>query len=276
MAIKHFINRKTGLSTDTQPSATILKDKLYHETDTGRLYTSLDSGSTTTQIRGNTRTETLTNKMIDSELGNAFTGLDTVQESPFSPSYQVKGGLVPAADLVSSFYGVLEEGMTLHNPVSTPIIVTGEGLEVEFRNWFTGQKTGFASPVPIAKRYDGNELKIECRGVNTSRLLVGFCTQPLFSSSSSVFDLFTQKGVAVGFTENTSNFSVFNHDGSGAAAVTTAFPVAKNSTLHTIEIRLSRSNIICILDGNDSTKITLTSRIPTITDFLYLVCYGVV
>src|SRR6476661_7794298 len=38
--IKHFINRKMGLSTDTKPTPFLLADLLFHEIDTGSLYLS--------------------------------------------------------------------------------------------------------------------------------------------------------------------------------------------------------------------------------------------
>ena len=262
MTIDHYINRKTLQSGDTKPPASVLSKVLVHETDTGRLFVS--DGADIDQIQGPDLTETFANKEIDFSTSSLDTALE---DNPFSGLR--KGGIVPAATIPDSFYGILE-GATLHHPEKITIF-DDDGIVLEFKDDVDNEKLGFSSNIPIARRADGYHIKGEFINSMNNFMLIGFSTSQYFSLYTNVF-FNNDQGVAVGYTPSTANYSVFVNDGSGTPAVPDPFTIPKDRELHTIEIILSPSNIVVKLDNETKTLVT---KLPPVNSNLYLNVYGV-
>jgi hypothetical protein len=268
MTIQHFVNNKRGLSTDTKPSATNLFPVLFLETDTGRIITSTD-GTTLTTIHGFDKVETKQNKMINVEK-NTLINTSSIIDTPFNPQGNIKGGHLPAGTISSSFYGELDSGdMLLYNPLD-PTIQPGIGLVSQFYSTTANELMGFRSFTPQFNRAIQETWKFEVGG-DSSRVLVGFSTSSLFDPSFGLAN--TDKGVVMGFTKFEGYYSVFNNDGTGSRIITN-FPTLKDQQNHVFEIDLTPTNIICKLDN--IYQVTLTTRIPSTTDPLYLIVYGIV
>jgi hypothetical protein len=121
----------------------------------------------------------------------------------------------------------------------------------------------------ITGALDSEQINGEFKGT-TARLLVGYSTSNSFSSP----DVFTntEKGVAIGFTESTPNFSVFHNDGAGSMAIT-PFPVPKDAELHKFQVLLQEGSVICRLE--DTYILNITTKIPSLSsDTLKLITYG--
>jgi hypothetical protein len=267
MTIKHFVNNKRGLAADTKPSATNLFPVLFLETDTGRTLTSID-GTTVKTLTGFDKPESIYNKIINSEKNNVQ--IESIEDSPFGQNAKVKGGHIPAATPGTSFYGVMDiNGITLSNPLSCNI-QEGVGVVAQYYSETANDIIGFRTTVPFVNRSIPSYFKFEVAGDST-RMLIGFSTRSLFDPSFGLSD--TDTGVIMGYTKVEPNFSVFHNDGTGTK-VTTQLPIGKDDQLHIFEFNLNPTNIICIMDG--LYQVTMTTKIPAVTDNLYFMCYGIV
>ena len=272
MVIRNFINRKNGLSNDSKPPASVLRTVLFFEDDTGNLF--LSDGVTTTLTQGNKKQDTYQGKIIDTEKNN-ITNL--IEDNPFSLSNisKRKGGIIPASTVTDSFYGILEDnGVTLYNADKVKTVSGIQGLAVAFQSTVPNEKVGFSTVLPVARRDENYEIKLQFKSRISLRTLIGFsATQTYPDSSSNVFGI-GQIGICVGFTSSTSNFSIFTNDGIGSnQAVPVSFSVPKDQLLHTLEIKLLSDKIVCTLD---SETIEVTTKLPPLTTPLYLVIYGVI
>jgi len=145
-------------------------------------------------------------------------------------------------------------------------------MELEFKNINTDSKLGFSTPVPVARRGESYELKLEVKSSSINqitKMLVGFSTSNQFSNTNVLDN--SDSGVVIGFTPDENVFTVYHNDGTGVL-VKDSFSVIKDQVLRTIEIKMSSSNIVCKLDNE---VITLTAKIPSLTDDLYLLVYGI-
>ena len=266
MTIRHFINRKNLLSSDTKPPASVLRTVLTFEDDTGSLI--LSDGSTTTVTQGNTKIETLQNKQFDIEKNN-IKGLIEVQS--FSQTEQATGGIIPGTTVQDSFYGFLEDGgVTLYNP-DTILDLNPRGMVVLFKGLGLGQKLGFSSIVPVARRGDNYQIKLEFQSNTNLTTLIGFTATQSFPTHTTIFNT-TDIGICIGFTAEDFNYSIFTNDGAGTAAVPIPFSIPKDKLFHTIEIILSSSKAVCKLDNE---TIEVTNKLPPVTTNLYLSIYGI-
>jgi len=264
MTIKHFVNRKTLLVADTNPSALATQPVILEELDSGNFYSS--NGSTISIFTGPDKSETLKNKIIPPD-DNEFLHFNTPLDHPFLRNFEQKGHVIPAATVPDSFHGLID-GCTLYNP-TTVKAVNNVGIVAGFESLVDAVKLGFASPVPIARRDKGYEIKMEVKS-NAKTVLVGFSTAAAFDPAN-IFGA-TDKGVAIGWTLANPWICAYNHDGNGAVRTTTS-AIKSSSVVHTFEIILGTANIICIVD--DAQTLTLEFDLPGLTDNLYLLIYGI-
>jgi hypothetical protein len=271
MTIRHFINRKIGNSSDTKPLPQYLRTNLYHEDDTGDLY--LSDGTTTTLTQGRTTNQVYQNKSINTEQNNVT---DLLENNPFSQTVlKQTGGIIPATTVDNSFYGILEDnGVVLYNPGSVKNTSGIQGLVTTFEGSTLNDKVGFSTISPIARRNENFEIKLQFKSRSSLRTLIGFsATQTYPDSSNNVFGT-GQIGSCFGFTSATANYSLFTNDGQGAnQAVPIPFSVPKDQLLHTLELKLLSTKIVCTLDNE---TIETTTKLPPLTTALYLVIYGVI
>lgn len=260
--VRDFINRKTGVESD-ELSVGQLGELPFEELDTGSVY--YVEGSDVVMKQGPEKPEILLNKILFAEDNNI---LNKIDDTPFNPNLQKKGWVIPAATAQDSVNGILE-GVTMFNPYS--ILPTDDGYLVNFRSKVDDDKLGFSSPVPICRRGDGYEIRGIFKNAKVERMLIGFASSAAFSMYSNVFwnnDI----GIAIGFTDATTNFCIFTNSGDGTPAIPIPFSLPKDEELHEIEMKLSSDGVICRLD---SEEITVTSDLPSLSTNLYLHVYGV-
>jgi hypothetical protein len=271
LVVRHFINRKIGLSTDPKPLPQYLRINLFHEQDTGDLY--LSDGDTTTLTQGKTLNQAYQNKSINVEQN---TILNLIEDNPFSQNtMKRKGGIIPATTVANSFYGILEDnGVVLYNADKIKVDNTTNQLMVSFQGSVANDKVGFATALPIARRDENYEIKLQFKSRSSLRTLIGFsATQNYPDTVNNVFGT-GQIGACFGFTSASSNFSIYTNDGNGAnQAIPIPFSVPKDQNLHTLEFKLLSTKIVCTLDNE---TIETTTRLPPLTTALYLVAYGVI
>lgn len=259
--MRHFVNRKTVVYSETLPSAAYLKDYVVHNIEKGD--TILSDGTTTSVAYGESKTETYKNKTL-SIFDNDLTNTKGLVDNPFLSDLETKGGVIPAASVTGSFYGILEDGVTLHVPIRVTII-TAQGPLCEFNTSFPNQKMGFTSLTPLYKRSLGHELKASIMPV-CPKTYTGFSTDPNFSIANTTGVSY----IMIGFDTSVSKFAIYH--GNGTQSAIDLFVKTKDTSSHTIEIVLKSTGIDCKLDAE---TITVTSRIPALTDSLYLHSYGI-
>jgi hypothetical protein len=264
LVVKHFISRKTLVAADTKPTPLSAQPVILEELDTGTFYKS--DGSTISIFKGPTKPETLKNKNLDLNTTELY-GFNQIQDYPFLENYEQKGLVMPATTVSNSMHGLIQDS-TLHNPDSVKID-SSYGVGINFQSLIEGVKLGFTSTIPITRRDKGFEIKIEAKS-NAKTVLVGFSTVNAYDPVN-IFGA-TDKGVALGWTLASPWITAFNHDGSGPVQFTSS-AIGKGIALHTLEIILTVSDIKCIID--DAQTLTLTTDIPSLTDNLYLLIYGI-
>ena len=273
MVVRHFINRKIGASTDPKPLPKHLRTVLYHEDDTGDLY--LSDGTDITLTQSKTLNQAYQNKTLDVEQN---TVLDLIEDNPFSQaSIKRKGGIIPSTTVQNSFYGILEEtggGVILYNPDKIKVPNDLNQLMVAFQGSVANDKVGFTTALPIARRDENYEIKLQFKSRSSLRTLIGFsATQNYPDSTNNVFGT-GQIGACFGFTSSSSNFSIYTNDGSGSNQATPIpFSKPKDQDLHTLEFKLLSTKIVCTLDNE---TIETMTKLPPLTTALYLVIYGVI
>lgn len=262
MPIRNFINRKIGLSSDTKPNARFTPT--FMETDTGNTFVPADNDIGYVYHNGKDRIDALRNKEIDAEF-NTIPNL--MNDSPYAKNSQVKGGVLPAVNVEGSFFGVLE-GLELYNPRR----VTNDQTEKSLVEFYGANSVpcGYATPFPVAVRSEGYSITGEFKSTHNA-ILVGFTATKSYPNYSNVFSG-TDVGIAVGFTTATTNFCVFTNDGLGVPATPIAFPTVKDKLMHTFDITLNPTNVVCKLDDD---TITVETQIPPLETQLYVSCYGI-
>jgi hypothetical protein len=111
----------------------------------------------------------------------------------------------------------------------------------------------------IEGKFQGNGLDV----------LVGLSNVKDFDNTS-VF-LTNQKGIAVGYLEGSTNFCAFSNSGSAATATVISFPILKDRALHDFSITRYSDKVECVIDGQ---KVTLTTNIPSFSEVLKVITYG--
>lgn len=261
--MKHYINRKTVEDNELLPSASYLTNWIVYEVDTGNVF--MSNGTVTTKVQGSDKVETIKNKQVD-VTDNSFINTNSLIDNPFITDQEVKGGVVPATTIPNSYYGILEGGVSLINPnkvVTNALNQNFASALCEFRTGDPDGIMGFVSTQPYFTRDLGFEVKTILKSIS-KQCFLGFSTlNTLDLHSPCVF---------IGFNQDTTNFTVFSSNGNYHQQV--PFSLSKDVLEHTFEIILKSDSIICKLDAQ---QITITnSRIPSLTDQLYLHCYGIV
>lgn len=265
MTVRHFINRKNFLSSDTQPLPENTRTVLMFEDDTGNLL--LSDGTTTTVTQSRTNSQSYQNKTFDIEKNN-ITGL--IEYDPFSLTDQATGGIIPATTVQDSFYGILEDNsVTLYNPDS---VITDDIKKVllRFKGSGIGGKLGFSTISPVARRGDNYQIKLEFQSNTNLVTLLGFTATQSFPSSSTVFGN-SDIGICIGFLAASTFFTIFTNDGAGSVSAI-PFTKPKDSAFHIMEIILSTTKAVCKLDNE---TIEVTTKLPPVTTDLYLSIYGI-
>lgn len=117
---------------------------------------------------------------------------------------------------------------------------------------------------------DGHQLIGEFRG-NGSTVLIGLSTSESLDINNVLND--NEKGVIIGYTPSSVHFQLFRNDGLGSKVTTVLDNRLKDTEIHTFDITLKGDGRLLIrFDGAED---TITTKIPSISDTLYIVNYGV-
>lgn len=116
---------------------------------------------------------------------------------------------------------------------------------------------------------DGHELVGEFAG-NGSTVLVGLSTSEILDLDNVLND--DQKGVVIGYTPTSAYFHLFRNDGAGSKVTTILDNRFKDTDNHKFEITIKSGKLLIKFDGAED---TITTKIPSINDTLYIVSYGV-
>lgn len=118
---------------------------------------------------------------------------------------------------------------------------------------------------------DGHELIGEFGG-NGTTVLVGLSSVPQLDVTNILND--NEKGIIIGYTPNSPYFQLFTNDGLGAKVTANLDNGRfKDNNNHEFDIKLESGNKLSIrFDGAVN---TITTKIPSINDTLYIVNYSV-
>jgi hypothetical protein len=141
----------------------------------------------------------------------------------------------------------------------------------------SGNIAGLVSPtvgVGVGRRLFGCKAQTRAKVDTTtaSKFLFGFTSATVLPTAAATQPLgAADHGVIVGFVETgtgSTNWSIWHNDGSGSVAVdNVSGPVAKDATMHTIEINWTASGNINILFDNITQ--TITSDLPATSSNLF-------
>lgn len=266
-------NEFVGLSSFSKPDHAGLIGYRFYEVDTGLLY--YHTGVVWTPISGYAETESFQNKTITAA-DNTITGLAT--QNSLALGAKRNGSFIPAVNgpgLIGSFNGMLVSTGTAENPFSAND--DDEGAYQNFRGNTTTEKMGIqstSSTNSLTTTFGQNAyVSFKLRLDNTAgvRLYVGWTSLQTLPASNTPLGT-ADSGVIIGFGSASTNYTVYNNDGS-AAAVTNNFAsgIAKDASWHTFTIDATGNNVvICRLDGTND--VTLGDRIPANTTTLYFNC----
>lgn len=261
--MKHFVNRKTITSSEVLPSAAYLEDYITHEVDTGNLF--ISDGNDIFLSHGKERTEVFKNKILEVS-DNSVINPNGIIDNSIQSDYEYKGGLIPGVKFDNSFYGILEDNITLYNPniIRTTVQTTNaDSVLCQFRSGEFDDKMGFTSLYPYFTRDLGFEVKAIVKSI-TGRFYFGFSTSTILG--------FSVPCIFIGFNETSSKFLVISSNGV-TSSQSIPFVKDKGTDFVTVEIILKNNSIVCKLDAE---TIIVTNKIPGLTDLLYLHSYGVV
>lgn len=123
----------------------------------------------------------------------------------------------------------------------------------------------------IKGTHNGDEFDGEFQG-NGERVLIGLSNLGEFAADDNdVFDG-AQKGIAIGYTPNSSFFNIYSNDGTNSGVTIVPLSTVKDENYHTFNIKiLSDDRITVRFDGEEN---TLTNNIPTLGDNLKLITSG--
>lgn len=262
-----------GLSTDGKPDYPGMAEHRFYETDTGNI--SYHTGAAWGIVRGPAAPATLSNKTI-SAIDNDYE-LSIAADFPLTYQYRRTGSFIPAVNgpyLCGALGGM---GVTVgasENAFS--LIDSAEGHCQNFRGNLTGEKMGIQSTTTtnslITTRGQSPYVAVRCKVDATAgvRLWIGYTSLQTLPASNTILGT-TDSGVFIGFGSATTNFTVYNNDGAGGAAMTSNFGagVAKDNNWHTFEITMTVTTVTCALDG---VQVLLSSQLPATTTPLYFNC----
>lgn len=117
--------------------------------------------------------------------------------------------------------------------------------------------------------YNGDEFEGEFKG-NSERVLVGLSTLGEYDYDN-VFSG-AQKGIAIGYTESSTHFSIYTNNGTGNPVTITELNGFKDYEYHTFIISIYSNKVTVRFDGEEN---TLTSNIPVFGDNLKLLVTGI-
>ena len=104
---------------------------------------------------------------------------------------------------------------------------------------------------------------------NGVTVLAGLSTAPTLDITNILND--NEKGVIIGYTPNSPYFQLFRNDGLGSKVVYTFPDKFKDDLYHSFSFNLT-DELIVTLDGAET---VFTTKIPSISDTLYVINYSV-
>lgn len=117
---------------------------------------------------------------------------------------------------------------------------------------------------------DGQQIIGEFRG-NGNTVLVGLSTSEELDVNNVLND--DEKGVIIGYTPNSNYFQLFHNDGAGGSKVSSILDNRlKDDDNHQFDITVKDGKVIIRFDGAED---TITTKIPNVSDTLFIVNYGV-
>lgn len=262
-----------GLSTDSKPDYPGLQDFRFYEVDTGYIYR--HTGAAWGILDGGAATQTITGKTI-SNLDNNF-GDTIAVDLPGSFGYSRNGSFIPGVNgpwLGGAFGGMNVVVGAGENPING--LDSGEGNYQNFKGNLTTEKMGIQSTSStnslITTRQQQPYAAVRCKIDSTAgvRLWFGFTSLQALPVSNTILGT-TDSGVIIGYGSATTNFTAYNNDGAGGAAMTNNFGagVAKDNNWHTFEIAMTLTTVTCALDG---ASVLMSSQIPATSTPLYFNC----
>lgn len=145
----------------------------------------------------------------------------------------------------------------------------------KYRRFTTNDKPQKVSveDIVIAKggRLDASVLEGDFQG-NGITVLTGLSTSPQLDIDNILND--NEKGVIIGYSNDSPYFQLFRNDGLGPKVVYDFVDKFKDEQYHTfiIDITPDDNKLIVTLDG---AEIEFTTKIPSISDTLYVINYSV-
>jgi hypothetical protein len=116
---------------------------------------------------------------------------------------------------------------------------------------------------------DGHEIIGEFAG-NGTTVFVGLSTSQELDIENVLND--DEKGVIIGYTPSSVYFQLFRNDGAGSKVTTVLDNRFKDTENHKFELKLQSGKLLIKFDGAED---TITTKIPSSTDTLYIVNYGI-
>jgi len=253
------------------------------KTLTNPIITSISNSGTITiptgtdQLMGRATTDTMTNKTLDARgTGNSIPNIDASPLVKRTGKAQPMASGTTAANIMT-LEGTLSQHIGTGTGTNTATFDTTEGMIANYVAPATGNlNIGIVSPATglAGRRLFGMRMvaRVKMSASTTSRVYVGFTNAgavPLSFTPLANGD----SGIIVGYSENSTNWTVFHNDGSGAmVADNITGPIAKDALFHTIEINWTPSgNINVIFDGVSQ---TISTRIPATTQNQLFNCLG--
>ena len=116
---------------------------------------------------------------------------------------------------------------------------------------------------------DGHQIVGEFRG-NGSTVLLGLSTSEELDIDNVLND--DEKGVIIGYTPDSGYFQLFHNDGAGTKVSSVLDNRFKDENNHQFDITVKDGRVLIRFDGAED---TITTKIPSINDTLFVVNYGV-
>lgn len=122
-------------------------------------------------------------------------------------------------------------------------------------------KGGILDSQVLEGEFDGNGITV----------LTGLSTSPQFDITNILND--NEKGVIIGYDSNSSYFQLFRNDGLGPKEISTFPDKFKDDQYHSFSFNIDVDNKLTVtLDGAET---VYTTKIPLISDTLYVINYSV-
>ena len=119
-------------------------------------------------------------------------------------------------------------------------------------------------------KLDAHQLVGEFQG-NGSTVLIGMSTSQELDIENILRN--DEKGAIIGYTPDYTHFQLFTNDGAGIKVATVLDNRLKDNEFHTFDMKITSDNKLLLrFDGAEN---TFTTKIPSISDTLYVVNYSI-